>query len=122
MARILLAEDDNSLRHFLAHSLENAGHEVIAFADGEDALPVLGEPFDILVSDLVMPGVGGIDLAQKMKKTNPDLPIIFITGFAAVAVEAVNSIENINQVISKPFHLNSLVAAVQNALETKVAS
>jgi two-component system, cell cycle response regulator CpdR len=122
MARILLAEDDDSLRHFLARSLEKAGHEVIAFADGEDALPVLGEPFDILVSDLVMPNIGGMDLAQRMTKSNPELPIIFITGFAAVAVEAVDKIENINQVISKPFHLNSLVVAVQNALEKKAAS
>ena len=53
MARILLAEDDNSMRYFLARSLEKAGHEVLAFADGEDAVPALNAgPFDILISDI----------------------------------------------------------------------
>lgn len=117
MARILLAEDDDNLRPFLARSLENAGHEVLAFRDGEDAIPVLdtGE-IDILVSDLVMPGMNGIELARLAKDKAPDLPVIFITGFSAVAVEALETVDGVNKILSKPFHLNSLVEAVNRAL------
>lgn len=117
MARILLAEDDDNLRPFLARSLENAGHEVLAFRDGEDAIPVLdtGE-IDILVSDLVMPGINGIELARLAKDKAPDLPVIFITGFSAVAVEALETVDGVNKILSKPFHLNSLVEAVNRAL------
>jgi two-component system, cell cycle response regulator CpdR len=123
MARVLLTEDDNSVRHFLARSLELAGHEVLAFADGEDALPALDAgPFDILVTDIVMPRLGGLELAQKAKKISPSLPVIYITGFAAVSVEEGLGTGNINQLLSKPFHLNSLVEAVDRALPSVEAS
>ena len=123
MARILLAEDDNNLRPFLARSLENAGHEVLAFSDGEDALPALnvGE-VDILISDLVMPGMNGIELARYAREKKPELPVIFITGFSAVAMEALDAVDGVSKVLSKPFHLNSLVDAVQNALEDRAIS
>ncbi len=123
MARILLAEDDNSMRFFLARSLEVAGHEVLAFADGEDALPALSAgPFDILISDIVMPRIGGIELAVKAKEIHPTLPVIFITGFSAVSIEDLDTVEGVSQMLSKPFHLNSLVDAVDRALEAKQAS
>ena len=123
MARILLAEDDENLRPFLARSLENAGHEVLAFSDGQDALPVLdtGE-VDLLISDLVMPGMNGIELARHAKEKEPDMPVIFITGFSAVAMEALDTVDGVNKVLSKPFHLNSLVEAVNNALMDKATS
>ncbi|MBL4740674.1 MAG: response regulator [Sneathiella sp.] len=123
MACILLAEDDSSVRYFLARSLENAGHEVMAFADGEDAVPVLDAgPFDLLITDIVMPGMGGIELARLAKKVRSSLPVIFITGFSAVNVEALDSAEGINQMISKPFHLNSLVEAVDRVLSDNAPS
>jgi two-component system cell cycle response regulator CpdR len=123
MARILLAEDDENLRPFLARSLENAGHEVLAFSDGEDALPVLGTgQVDLLISDLVMPGMNGIELARLAKEKEPDLPVIFITGFSAVAMEALDTVDGVSKVLSKPFHLNSLVEAVENALMDKATS
>jgi two-component system cell cycle response regulator CpdR len=123
MARVLLAEDDDNLRPFLARSLENAGHEVLAFRDGEDALPTLGRgQIDILVSDLVMPGMNGVEVARLAKEKEPDLPVIFITGFSAVAVEALDTVDGVNKVLSKPFHLNTLVEAVDRALADKAAS
>ncbi|MBE7635521.1 response regulator [Sneathiella sp. P13V-1] len=123
MARILLTEDDNSMRHFLARSLEMAGHEVLAFGDGEDALPALdASPFDILITDVVMPRLGGFELAKRAQKILPGLPVIYITGFAAVATEADVNIGEITQLLSKPFHLNSLVDAVDRALLAREAS
>ena len=123
MARILLAEDDNSVRHFLARSLELAGHEVLAFADGEDALPALkAGPFDILITDIVMERVGGLELAMKAQKAKAGLPVIYITGFSAVSVEEPLANSGISQLLSKPFHLNSLVDAVDRALQAQQAS
>jgi len=123
MARILLTEDDNALRHFLARSLENAGHEVLAFGDGEDALPALGAgPFDILITDIVMPRLGGLELAQRAKEIRPHLPVIYITGFAAIASDTDTEDRDFSQLLSKPFHLNSLVEAVDRALFSAQAS
>ncbi len=123
MARVLLAEDDNSVRHFLARSLELAGHEVLAFADGEDAVPALkADAFDILISDIVMPRMGGLELAMKAQEISPGVPVIYITGFSAVSVEEPLAGAGISQLISKPFHLNSLVEAVDRALIAAKAS
>ena len=66
MPRILLAEDDESLRGFLARALERAGYEVTACADGEAAVAVLDQDWDLLLTDIVMPGMSGRDLAREI--------------------------------------------------------
>ena len=88
MPRILLAEDDDSLRGFLARALERAGYEVTACADGEEAAAVLDQDWDLLLTDIVMPGMDGIEVARQAAARQPDLRIMFITGFAAVALAA----------------------------------
>ncbi|MGZ6005837.1 MAG: response regulator, partial [Rhizomicrobium sp.] len=85
MAHILLAEDDESLRKFLAQALVKAGHAVTDFGDGSDAYECLkGFRFDLLLTDIVMPGMDGIELAKRAAEMNEALKIMFITGFAAV--------------------------------------
>ncbi len=87
MARILLAEDDENMRIFLARALERAGHEVSAVGDGDAALALAGTAdFDLLLADVVMPGIDGIELARRVSALLPELRIMFITGFAAVAL------------------------------------
>ena len=87
MAHILLAEDDESLRKFLAAALVKAGHTVTDFGDGSDAWECLqGFTFDLLLTDIVMPGMDGIELAKRAAERNGALKIMFITGFAAVAL------------------------------------
>jgi two-component system cell cycle response regulator CpdR len=128
MAHILLAEDDLSMASFLAQALERAGHRVTAKTDGLKAMDAFEEAFqsgdsiDLLLADIVMPGMDGIELAQKARKLHPGLKVMFITGFAAVAMG-----ENAHQpapgepaarVLSKPFHLGELVAQVEAALNT----
>ena len=117
MARILIAEDDESMRHFLARELERAGHRVSKVADGVEAIPLLEQQqFDLLVADIVMPEMDGLELARRAERLAAGLKVIFITGFAAVAMNARNNPMPGTTVLSKPFHLRQLVAEVDKAL------
>jgi len=119
MARILLAEDDDSMRRFLVSALERAGHEVVACADGEEGLEALSDQpkdFDLLLTDIVMPGVDGIELARRAAETDATLKIMFITGFAAVALNPGSAAPKNAKVLSKPFHLRDLVAEVERVM------
>ena len=113
VTRILLAEDDESMRGFLVRALEKAGHDVIAFANGEEAYERLKtEPFTLLLTDIVMPKMDGIELARRAAEIHPGLKIMFITGFAAVALNPNNAAPKDAKVLSKPFHLKDLVSEV----------
>jgi two-component system cell cycle response regulator CpdR len=117
MARILLAEDDDSLRSFLALNLGRAGHEVVAHGDGDDAWEALERSsFDLLLTDIVMPGIDGIELARRAAQLDPAMKIMFITGFAAVALSQNSPAPREAKVLSKPFHLKDLVAEVERLL------
>lgn len=120
MAKILLAEDDGSMRGFLTAALAKAGHEVEARHDGLDALNALETfkdgSFDLLLADIVMPGMDGIELAQKATEMHPSIKVMFITGFAAVAMGARNPAQTHARVLSKPFHLKDLVDQVNQLL------
>ena len=117
MTRILLAEDDDSLRGFLTRALERAGYEVRACADGEEALEALPEAeWDLLLTDIVMPGADGIEVARQAAVVQPDLRIMFITGFAAVALAAKESAPQGAKVLSKPIHLREIVAEVERMM------
>ena len=116
MSRILLAEDDESLRGFLARALERAGYEVTACADGEEAVAVLGEDWDLLLTDIVMPGIDGIEVARQAAARHPGLRIMFITGFAAVALAATDSAPTGAKVLSKPIHLREIVSEVERMI------
>ena len=88
-AKILLAEDDNDMRRFLVKALQNAGFEVISYDNGLSAYQRLREePFQLLLTDIVMPEMDGIELARRAAELDPDIKIMFITGFAAVALNA----------------------------------
>lgn len=113
MIRILLAEDDAAMRHYLKRALENAGYEVADVDRGSAAIPLLEEHhFDLLLSDIVMPEVDGIELAQKCAEISPQTRVMFITGFAAVTMKASRE-QPKAKVLSKPFHLNDLVLEVE---------
>ena len=89
MIRILLAEDDRVMREYLARALERSGYAVTAVDRGTAAIPLLeSERFDLLLTDIVMPEMDGIELAQKASEMVPDMRVMFITGFAAVTLKA----------------------------------
>ena len=119
MARILLAEDDTSMREYLQRALQRVGYEVEAVGCGTEAVPLLEtEQFDLLLTDIVMPEMDGIELAQKAAVIAPEMRVMFITGFAAVALKAGKSAPSA-KVLSKPFHLRDLVAEVDRLFQTE---
>jgi two-component system cell cycle response regulator CpdR len=117
MIRILLAEDDRVMREYLARALERSGYSVTAVDRGTAALPLIEtERFDLLLSDIVMPEMDGIELAQKAGEIAPDMRVMFITGFAAVTLKAGKQVPTA-RVLSKPFHLRDLVLEVDRLFE-----
>jgi len=113
MIRILLAEDEEAMRTYLARALENAGYDVVAVDRGTAAIPYLeNEHFDLLLSDIVMPEMDGIELAQRCADISPDTKVMFITGFAAVTLKASREAPQA-RMLSKPFHLKDLVLEVE---------
>jgi two-component system cell cycle response regulator CpdR len=119
MIRILLAEDEDAMRTYLARALENAGYEVVAVDRGTAALPWLeSEHFDLLLSDIVMPEMDGIELAQRCADISPATKVMFITGFAAVTLKASREAPQA-KMLSKPFHLRDLVLEVERIFENQ---
>ena len=117
MHKILLAEDDNDMRRFLVKALENAGFQVSHHDNGMSAYQRLREePFEMLLTDIVMPEMDGIELARRASELDPDIKIMFITGFAAVALNADSEAPKNAKVLSKPVHLRELVSEVNKML------
>ena len=117
MARILLAEDDTSMREYLQRALQRVGYEVEAVGCGTEAMPLLeAEHYDLLLTDIVMPGVDGIEVAREAAAREPGLRIMFITGFAAVALAAGERAPAGAKVLSKPIHLREIVAEVERMI------
>ncbi|MEL7691322.1 cell cycle two-component system response regulator CpdR [Citromicrobium bathyomarinum] len=110
--RILLAEDEEAMRTYLTRALEKAGYAVDSVDCGTAALPLLEKAeYDLLLSDIVMPEMDGIELAQLCNEISPDTKVMFITGFAAVSLKACTD-QPQAKVLSKPFHLRDLVLEV----------
>ena len=122
MIRILLAEDDTVMREYLTRALERSGYAVSAVDRGTAAIPLLqSERFDLLLTDIVMPEMDGIELAQKCAEIAPETRVMFITGFAAVTLKATEAMPQA-RVLSKPFHLRDLVLEVDRMFELETAS
>jgi two-component system cell cycle response regulator CpdR len=115
--RILLAEDDATMRGFIERALKKAGYKVVAFGNGQKAHDrLLDERFTLLLTDIVMPQMDGIELARRAADIDPDLKIMFITGFAAVTLNTDSKAVQGAQVLSKPFHLKDLVREIDELL------
>lgn len=107
------------MRLYLARALEKVGYLVETVDRGTAAVPLLeAERFDLLLTDIVMPEMDGIELAQKAAEIAPDIRVMFITGFAAVALKAGKAAPSA-KVLSKPFHLRDLVAEVDRMFQSE---
>ena len=123
MARILLAEDDKAVQSFVSRALAHRGHTVTAVDDGLQALEALDEAkFDLLITDIVMPGLDGIALALKVARDRPNLPILMMTGYSAERQRAHNLEQLICRVITKPFSLEHICKAAEDVLSAGPAT
>lgn len=110
------------MRSYIARALENAGYEVVAVDRGTAAVPLLEtETFELLLSDIVMPEMDGIELAQRCAEVSPRTKVMFITGFAAVTLKASRE-QPQAKVLSKPFHLRDLVLEVERVFADQAAA
>ncbi len=122
MARILVAEDEMSIRDFVARTLALHGHDVIAAEDGAEAVAKMeGRDFDLLISDIAMPVMDGISLALKVKSERPALPILLMTGYINEHQRAHNLSSLIVGLIPKPFGMDQLLSAVGAALGSPIS-
>ncbi len=112
MIRILLAEDDDAMRGYLERALQRNGYSVATASTGREALDLVESgSFDLLLTDIVMPEMDGIELAQRAQALDPAPKVMFITGFAAIALQANGAVPDA-RLLSKPFHLKDLVREV----------
>jgi DNA-binding response OmpR family regulator len=117
VARILIAEDSDEVRAFVARALSSEGHLVDTVRDGVQALEALAEEtYDLVIADIVMPELDGISLALKIAKEQPNLPILLMTGYPAERERAHNLDALIRDVIVKPFTLKDICDAAQRVL------
>ncbi|SFG44268.1 response regulator [Methylobacterium gossipiicola] len=119
MARILLVDDEETVRGFLKRGLEIDGHAVVTATDGSDGLDRLIEAdgaFDLMLTDIRMPLMDGIALALAAKRDFPDLTILLMTGFADQRERARGLDAIVTDVLTKPFSLADLRSTVNRAL------
>ena len=119
MARVLIADDEESMRMLVARAIGMDGHTTITAQDGAEALEILTREdgaFDLLLTDIQMPVMDGIALALAAARDFPQVTILLMTGFADQRERASNLNAIAHDVISKPFSVADIRAAVADAL------
>ncbi|WP_315812445.1 response regulator [Bradyrhizobium sp. SZCCHNR2028] len=124
MSRVLIADDEDSMRTLVARAIAMDGHEIVTAQDGAEALDILTREagaFDLLLTDIQMPIMDGIALALSAARDFPDLTILLMTGFAHQRERASNLSAIAHDVITKPFSVADIRTAVADALASKTA-
>lgn len=119
MARVLIADDEDSMRSLVARAIAMDGHETVTAADGAEALDILtgdARAFDLLLTDIKMPIMDGIALALAVARDFPDLIILLMTGFADQRERASGLNAIVHDVVTKPFSVADIRSAVAGAL------
>ncbi len=116
---VLLVEDEDAVRLFGARALRNKGYKVYEAKEGEGALDIIhncGEPIDLVITDVVMPNVDGPTLVREVRQTNPDMKVIFISGYAEDSFREQVSEEDDIHFLPKPFSLEQLAVKVKEVI------
>jgi two-component system cell cycle response regulator CpdR len=122
MARILVAEHEVPVREFIRRVLEQRGHEVVVVNDGTDAVVKLARlPFDLLLADVAMPNMDGVELSLKVARDFPDLPVLMMSK-EAIQRRRSHDINSIMVILQKPFTMVALNEAVERALGVNAAA
>ena len=112
--KILVVDDDDSLRTFVAKALINEGFTVTQADDGAAAWTMMESgQYDLLLTDIVMPNMDGVELSTKAICANPDIKVMFMTGFSGMA----SQLDDKTTVVTKPFHLKDIVEKVKTTLQ-----
>lgn len=122
MARILVVDDEPDVRMYVERALRTDGHDVTATFDGFAALAALRErSYDLLLTDIAMPGMDGITLSLQTERDYPNMKILLMTGYAHERQRAHNLDELVHEVMSKPFDIETLLQRVRGLLADKAA-
>jgi len=124
MSRVLIADDEDSMRLLVARAIAMDGHEIVTAQDGAEALDILTREdgaFDLLLTDIQMPVMDGIALALSAARDFPDLTVLLMTGFADQRERASNLDAIVHDVITKPFSVADIRTAVADALAARKA-
>ncbi|MDY7226066.1 response regulator [Hyalangium rubrum] len=118
-ARILVVDDEESLRITLAANLELEGHEVVEASTGEEALRLVRErPVDVVLADIRMPGLHGVELNRHLRREQPGLPVVLMTAFAQESLVGDALAEGVFTVLPKPFDVEHLLSTLRRAART----
>jgi CheY-like chemotaxis protein len=116
--RILVVDDDRAVRETIVEGLARAGYVVHAAGDVGDAVAALGrDPVDLVVTDLVLPGGSGLEIARTVKRTRPGIPVILVTGWPGRVDQQTLEGQGIDAVVQKPVGLDALQATVATLIE-----
>jgi two-component system, cell cycle sensor histidine kinase and response regulator CckA len=121
-ATILLVEDERPVRSTLRRLLERHGYQVLEAANGQDALSLVaarGAEIDLVLSDMVMPGMGGTELAGRVRSSLPRMPVLLMTGYTEEAITRAGDRPLDEHIIEKPFTLHTMLEKVSRALAAK---
>jgi len=122
MPRVLIADDEDSMRSLVARAIAMDGHQTVTAEDGAEALEILTREegaFDLLLTDIKMPVMDGIALALTVARDFPDLTVLLMTGFADQRERASNLSAIVHDVVTKPFSVSDIRAAVNDALASR---
>jgi len=122
MPRVLIADDEHSMRALVARALAIDGHDTVTAQDGAEALEILSREdgaFDLLLTDIQMPVMDGIALALTVKRDFPELTILLMTGFADQRERASGLDAIVHDVVTKPFSVADIRTAVADALAAR---
>jgi signal transduction histidine kinase/ActR/RegA family two-component response regulator len=119
---VLVVEDEPAVRRAVQRNLERLGFRVLAAHDGEDALRITDslDGVDLLLSDVVMPGIDGPELACRLRAKWPDLPVLFVTGYSADRLARTDAVGSHDRVLEKPYQLDELVRTIRGMLEARM--
>jgi len=122
---VLLVEDEESVRELVQVTLSARGYKVLEAANGEDGLRMAAEvegPIDILVTDVMMPGMGGRELAKRLCIMRPEMCVLYLSGYAEDAVASPGGLGPGSAFLQKPFTLQSLAKKVREVLRSKATT
>ena len=116
--QILLCEDDDAVRHVTERLLQRAGYEVLCAGDGEAALAILAtRDVDLLITDVVMPGMSGPDLAKRFRSEHDGKRVLYVSGYTADRLDPAVELEPGGDFLAKPYSSDALLRRVARLLD-----